>query len=63
MQFIYPLHPNPQVRQPVERLLGERENIHLIAPLPYPQFVWLMSQATLILTDSGGVQEEAPDIP
>lgn len=60
VQFIYPLHPNPQVRQPVERRLGGQPNVQLIAPLPYPQFVWLMAQATLILTDSGGVQEEAP---
>ena len=58
--FIYPVHLNPNVRQPVTRILGEHERIHLIDPLPYEPFVWLMDRATVVLTDSGGIQEEAP---
>ncbi len=61
-QFIYPVHLNPNVRDPVFRLLGDRENIHLTEPACYPEFVWLMDQSYLILTDSGGVQEEAPSL-
>jgi UDP-N-acetylglucosamine 2-epimerase (non-hydrolysing) len=61
-QFIYPVHLNPSVQEPVFRLLGNRKNIHLICPLDYPSFVWLMDQSKLILTDSGGVQEEAPSL-
>lgn len=60
--FVYPVHLNPQVREPVFRLLGNLENVHLLAPLDYPEFVWLMDRAALILTDSGGVQEEAPSL-
>jgi UDP-N-acetylglucosamine 2-epimerase (non-hydrolysing) len=60
-QFIYPVHLNPNVRVPVARILsGKRPNIHLLAPLPYPSFVALMERAALLLSDSGGVQEEAP---
>lgn len=62
VEFIYPVHLNPNVRQPVGRLLANRENIHLCEPAPYPEFVWLMDRSTLILTDSGGVQEEAPSL-
>ncbi len=62
VDFVYPVHLNPHVRQPVHRLLAGRENIHLIEPLDYPQFVALMDQSCLILTDSGGVQEEAPSL-
>lgn len=61
-QFVWPLHVNPQVRQPVERLLGDIANVRLSPPLEYPQFVQAMDSATLILTDSGGVQEEAPSL-
>ncbi|MBL9090746.1 MAG: UDP-N-acetylglucosamine 2-epimerase (non-hydrolyzing) [Planctomycetaceae bacterium] len=61
-QFLWPLHVNPQVRQPVERLLGDVANVRLSPPLDYPQFVQAMDSATLILTDSGGVQEEAPSL-
>src|SRR5882724_938057 len=57
--FVYPVHLNPNVREPVNRILGGHERIHLIEPLAYEPFVWLMDQATIILTDSGGVQEEA----
>ncbi len=62
VQFVYPVHPNPQVREPVQRLLGELENVHLLPPLEYPEFVWLMDRCDLILTDSGGIQEEAPSL-
>lgn len=61
-QIIYPVHLNPRVQQPVYELLGDLPNVHLIAPLAYPAFVWLMAQAYLIITDSGGVQEEAPSL-
>ena len=60
--FIYPVHLNPNVQQPVHSLLGEKENIYLIPPLDYAPFVQAMAQAHLILTDSGGVQEEAPSL-
>jgi UDP-N-acetylglucosamine 2-epimerase (non-hydrolysing) len=60
--FVYPVHLNPNVREPVFRLLGHRANIHLVAPATYPEFVWLMDRSTLILTDSGGVQEEGPSL-
>lgn len=60
VEFVYPVHLNPQVREPVYRLLGGRGNVHLIEPLDYRPFVWLMQRAHVILTDSGGIQEEAP---
>lgn len=60
VQFVYPVHLNPQVQGPVHALLGGLANIHLIPPQDYQHFVWLMDRAYLILTDSGGVQEEAP---
>jgi UDP-N-acetylglucosamine 2-epimerase (non-hydrolysing) len=59
---VYPVHLNPSVREPVYRLLGNLRRVYLIDPLPYASFVWLMDQAYLILTDSGGVQEEAPSL-
>jgi UDP-N-acetylglucosamine 2-epimerase (non-hydrolysing) len=62
VQFVYPVHLNPNVQEPVRRLLGNRKNVHLTVPAPYPEFVWLMDRATVILTDSGGVQEEAPSL-
>jgi len=61
-QFVYPVHLNPNVLEPVHRALGGRQNIHLVAPAAYPEFVWLMDRSKLILTDSGGVQEEAPSL-
>ena len=61
-EFVYPVHLNPNVRKPVFHLLGGYENIHLIEPLSYLSFVWLMDKSTVILTDSGGVQEEAPSL-
>lgn len=62
VRFVYPVHLNPNVRAPVQDILGGRANIHLTAPVPYPEFVWLMDRSTLIITDSGGVQEEAPSL-
>jgi UDP-N-acetylglucosamine 2-epimerase (non-hydrolysing) len=60
--FIYPVHLNPNVRGPVFRLLGDLPNFRLIEPAAYPEFVWLMDRSTIILSDSGGVQEEAPSL-
>ena len=62
VQIIYPVHLNPNVQKPVYDILGGNENITLIEPLSYPAFVWLMNEAYLIITDSGGVQEEAPSL-
>lgn len=59
-EIIYPVHPNPNVREPVNSILGGRERIHLVEPLEYLPFARLMERAYLILTDSGGIQEEAP---
>jgi len=61
-QIVYPVHLNPNVREPVFRIIGNCENISLIEPVGYLEFVYLMRLATLILTDSGGVQEEAPSL-
>jgi UDP-N-acetylglucosamine 2-epimerase (non-hydrolysing) len=60
--IVYPVHLNPNVQEPVKRILSNVENIHLIAPLEYEQFVFLMDKAHIILTDSGGIQEEAPSL-
>jgi UDP-N-acetylglucosamine 2-epimerase (non-hydrolysing) len=60
--FIYPVHLNPNVQQPVNNILGSQDNVHLIAPLDYLPFVWLMDKSDIILTDSGGVQEEGPSL-
>jgi UDP-N-acetylglucosamine 2-epimerase (non-hydrolysing) len=62
VQIIYPVHLNPNVREPVMRILKDRANIHLIEPLDYLPFVYLMDKAYLIITDSGGIQEEAPSL-
>jgi len=62
VDIVYPVHLNPNVQEPVNRLLDAIPNIHLIDPQPYLSFVYLMNEATLILTDSGGVQEEAPSL-
>lgn len=58
--FVLPVHPNPNVKDKVHSKLGEFENVHLLPPLDYPNLVYLMKNAKLILTDSGGIQEEAP---
>ncbi len=60
--FVYPVHLNPNVRKPVFNLLGGYDNILLIDPQEYESFVWLMKKADVVLTDSGGVQEEAPSL-
>jgi len=62
VEIVYPVHLNPNVREPVNRLLKGVQNIHLIEPLDYLPFVYLMNRSYLILTDSGGVQEEAPSL-
>ena len=62
VQIVYPVHLNPNVREPVNRLLKGVQNIHLIEPLDYLPFVWLMNRSDIILTDSGGIQEEAPSL-
>ncbi|MBA4381375.1 MAG: UDP-N-acetylglucosamine 2-epimerase (non-hydrolyzing) [Sideroxydans sp.] len=62
IQLVYPVHLNPNVQEPVRRLLGNIPNIHLIEPLDYLPFVYLMNRAYLIITDSGGIQEEAPSL-
>ena len=62
LQIIYPVHLNPNVQEPVNKLLSKVENIHLIPPQDYVPFVYLMKKAYIILTDSGGVQEEAPSL-
>ena len=59
VQFVYPVHLNPNIQEPVYQLLGKVPNIHLMAPLDYLPLVHLMKAATLVLTDSGGIQEEA----
>ncbi|WP_029590779.1 non-hydrolyzing UDP-N-acetylglucosamine 2-epimerase [Franconibacter pulveris] len=62
VQIVYPVHMNPNVLEPVKRILGHVENVVLIEPQEYLPFVWLMNHAWLILTDSGGIQEEAPSL-
>jgi UDP-N-acetylglucosamine 2-epimerase (non-hydrolysing) len=62
VQIIYPVHLNPNVQKPVNEILEKTGNIHLTNPLAYPAFVWLMKQSKIIITDSGGVQEEAPSL-
>jgi UDP-N-acetylglucosamine 2-epimerase (non-hydrolysing) len=62
VQIVYPVHLNPKVQEPVYSLLGDEKNITLMKPLGYPEFIWLMQQSHLILTDSGGIQEEAPSL-
>ena len=62
VQIVYPVHLNPNVLGPVHRLLGGRPGIHLVEPLDYLPFVFLMNRAYFIITDSGGIQEEAPSL-
>jgi UDP-N-acetylglucosamine 2-epimerase (non-hydrolysing) len=62
VQVLYPVHLNPNVKGPVEARLGKLENVRLVPPQDYLPFVYLMSRAEVILTDSGGVQEEAPSL-
>ena len=60
--IIYPVHLNPKVQEPVNRILSSIKNIMLIEPLAYQDFIWLMNRSKIIITDSGGVQEEAPSL-
>lgn len=62
VQIVYPVHLNPNVQEPVRRILANVDNVHLIEPLDYLPFVYLMKHSHIILTDSGGVQEEAPSL-
>lgn len=62
VQVVYPVHLNPNVQEPVHRILANQPGVHLIDPLDYLPFVYLMSRSHLIITDSGGVQEEAPSL-
>ncbi len=62
LKIIYPVHLNPKVLEPVNRILGDINNIQLINPLAYHDFIWMMDRAKIIITDSGGVQEEAPSL-
>ena len=62
VEIVYPVHLNPNVLEPVHRILDGCQNIHLIEPLDYLPFVYLMSRAHILLTDSGGIQEEAPSL-
>ena len=60
--MIYPVHLNPKVQEPVNRILSGVNNVILIDPLAYQDFIWLMNRSKIIITDSGGVQEEAPSL-
>jgi UDP-N-acetylglucosamine 2-epimerase (non-hydrolysing) len=62
IRLIYPVHPNPRVKEPAERILSGIQNIILIDPLPYFQLIKLMSESYFVITDSGGIQEEAPGL-
>ncbi len=62
VQIIFPVHLNPAVKKPVFQLLGSHSSINLIEPVNYPAFIWLMIKARLIISDSGGIQEEAPSL-
>lgn len=62
VEFVYPVHLNPNVRAPVDRILSGVPRVHLIEPVDYPKLVYLLDRCTLVLTDSGGIQEEAPTL-
>jgi len=62
IEIVYPVHLNPNVRGIVNQVLGNTANVHLIEPLDYPSLIWLMEKAYFVLTDSGGIQEEAPTL-
>ncbi|WP_421864813.1 non-hydrolyzing UDP-N-acetylglucosamine 2-epimerase [Motiliproteus sp.] len=62
LQIVYPVHLNPNVQEPVKRILAQADRVHLIEPQDYLPFVYLMQRADLLLTDSGGIQEEAPSL-
>jgi UDP-N-acetylglucosamine 2-epimerase (non-hydrolysing) len=60
--IVYPVHLNPMVQEPVKRILNDVDNVMLIAPMVYQDFIWMMNRAKIIITDSGGIQEEAPSL-
>jgi UDP-N-acetylglucosamine 2-epimerase (non-hydrolysing) len=60
VQFVFPVHLNPNVKEPMHRLLGDCGNVYLVPPMDYPHLIWVMNRSHLVLTDSGGIQEEAP---
>jgi len=62
IEIVYPIHLNPNVREPAYKILSNHPRIHILEPLSYPYFIWLMNKSYLILTDSGGLQEEAPSL-
>ena len=62
VKIVYPVHLNPKVQEPVNRHLSTANNVLLTQPLAYPEFIWLMNKSKIILTDSGGIQEEAPSL-
>ncbi len=62
LQLVFVLHPNPKVSNPIQDTFGSNENVHLLPPQPYDTFIHLLSRATIIITDSGGIQEEAPSL-
>ena len=62
VEIVYPVHLNPRVQEPVKRILHDISNVHLIDPLDSPYLIWLMEKSYLVLTDSGGIQEEAPTL-
>ena len=62
VHFVYPVHLNPNVQEPVKSILMDLHNVHLIEPLDYEPFVYLLKHSYLVLTDSGGIQEEAPSL-
>ena len=62
VQFVYPVHLNPNVQTPVKKILSDLNNVYLVNPLDYPKLIWLMNKAYFVLTDSGGIQEEAPSL-
>jgi UDP-N-acetylglucosamine 2-epimerase (non-hydrolysing) len=62
VHYVYPVHPNPNVQEPVKAILAQLDNVHLIEPLDYEPFIFLLKHCYLVLTDSGGIQEEAPSL-
>lgn len=62
ISFVFPVHLNPNVREPAWRILGERENVHLLEPAPYRSFIWLLARSKFVISDSGGLQEEMPTL-
>jgi UDP-N-acetylglucosamine 2-epimerase (non-hydrolysing) len=62
VELVYPVHLNPNVQKPVKDILQGQKNIHLLDPLDYPRMIWLIEKSYFVLTDSGGIQEEAPSL-